>query len=331
MVDQRQAREFNSAMTLADLPEDFQVWLAGSRRAPANDSEPFSETDLRGRLPQEVRSVFMASLTRRNTLRLPVSTRVLIRPRNRGELVAALEALQHSGIPRVILGGGSNLFFAQPHFGGAVVDTSLMTAVVVREESIVADAGVPMPRLVRAAARQGLGGFEYLVSVPGTVGGGIFTNAGRGRRLGLNLSDWVESVDVYTPGGLQTLTRAECEFGFRWSVFQRQTAWVILGARLRALPAAPAEVDQRIRIRMDWVRRRQHRDKPNAGSVFKAGYRIDNRALRAGGAGFSNRTRNWIVNLGGATSSDVLKLLSACRQAHLARGLPAPTLEWQVV
>lgn len=196
---------------------------------------------------------------------------------------------------------------------------------------VTADCGVPLQVLLRELTKHGLGGIEYLMSVPGNVGGAIVTNAGRGRHHNLNIDEFVREVEVFDGCRTFTMTREECGFSYRASVFQRRPDWTVLGATFEFPTQESVLGQERIRARIDEVQSLQDRSHPNAGTVFKHDFRLDLKGCRNGGARFSVVTPNWIVNDQHATCADIEGLLWFAAEQHRLRGLPIPVLEWQTL
>ncbi len=184
------------------------------------------------------------------------------------------------------------------------------------EVIISADAGYPLTRLASDAAALSLTGLEFAYGIPGSVGGGIFMNAGA---YGGELSDVVWRSRWYDPDSGETgyFTRDEHEFAYRHSIYM-DCRRVILSAEFRL------KVGDKARIRAlcdDYMSRRREKqplEYPSAGSVFKRGSGfitaklIEDAGLKGcavGGAQVSEKHAGFIINRGGATASDVLRLI----------------------
>ena len=181
---------------------------------------------------------------------------------------------------------------------------------------ITAGAGVPLARLALFAQRSGLTGLEFAHGIPGTVGGGMYMNAGAygGELVQVAVSARFLSAD----GTLRTFTGEEMELRYRHSVFMGLSG-VIVSADFRLQPGDPEAILARMRELMERRRASQPLDLPSAGSTFKrpvGGYAaalIQNSGLkgfRVGGAAISEKHAGFVVNLGGATGADVLELIA---------------------
>jgi len=272
------------------VPAAFALFLR-ERRIPARFDEP---------------------LAPHTTFRVGGPADVLVEPRDEGELVEVLRAAGEQEIPLRILGGGANLLVRDEGVRGAVVRLSRLDG---RRGDRV-QAGRPLPRLVRETLREGLGGLEALAGIPGTLGGAIRMNAGG--RAG-TIGDVVRAVEVLTLGGeFRRLPRPAVGFRYRGSALD---GCVVVAAELelRPSPQAPERFASLLRDK----RRTQPLDRCSAGCIFKnppgqaAGRLIEAcglKGVRCGGARVSPRHANFIVNEGGATASDILRLIDLIRK-----------------
>lgn len=246
----------------------------------------------------------------------------LVIPATVAELRGAIEFAAGRGLPWLILGRGSNLLVRDGGIRGLVIKTGLcLREMSNRGSEIEAGAGITLAELANEAARLGLAGLAFAAGIPGTLGGGIFMNAGA---YGGELSQVVQSVTAYYPGqGPRTWTAAELDLGYRSSRFQREQA-VIESLRLLLTPGDERAIREEMAC---YARRRQEKQPlnlPSAGSVFRrppggyAGTLIEETGLkgrRVGQAQVSEKHANFIVNLGGATAADVLALIELVRRA----------------
>jgi UDP-N-acetylmuramate dehydrogenase len=168
-------------------------------------------------------------------------------------------------------------------------------------------------------AKAGLAGLEWAVGIPGSVGGGVVMNAGA---HGGCIADVLVSAEIFERGRRQDYPAAFFEHSYRASRLQRERHLVVLGAEFRLAVCPPEEALSRIQAH------RQHRQEtqptdPGAGSIFRnplghsSGALIDRAGLkgtRHGGAQISPKHGNFIVNVGGATSSDVRALIELARE-----------------
>lgn len=272
-------------------------------------------SDIRRIIRGEVRAG--VPLDRYTTLRVGGPADILAVPEDMGELERLVRYAARCGLPLYVLGHGSNVLVPDEGVRGLVVVLTKAAAWVRFEGAEVeAGAGCPLPRLVQMAARRSLAGLEGLAGVPGTVGGALFMNAGTaGASIG-DVTLWVEVLD--REGERVRLAREEMGFGYRTSRLQRG-GLIAVSARLGLAPGDPAAIAAALRAAAQRRRATQPLEQPNAGSVFKnppgdfAGRLIEAagcKGWRSGGAEVSPRHANFIVNLGGATAGDVLRLMA---------------------
>lgn len=231
--------------------------------------------------------------------------------------MASIRFARERGLPLNVIGRGSNLIVPDEGVRGLVVNITRATSRVrFQGPDVEVGAGFPLPRLVRMAARRGLGGLESLAGVPGTVGGGLYMNAGAS---GQAIGDVTEEVRAVRPDGeLVVLGRADMRFGYRSSRLQAGDL-IALSVRLRLYPGERAAIEAAVHKGMARRGETQPLDYPNAGSIFRnppgdhAGRLIEAagcKGMRVGDAQVSPRHANFIVNLGQASAVDVLRLMA---------------------
>ncbi|CAM3976402.1 UDP-N-acetylmuramate dehydrogenase [Deinococcus frigens] len=228
--------------------------------------------------------------------------------------------------PYRILGGGSNLVIADAGVPEHVI--RLSGPLAGREltpdpelsggDEIVTGwvgGGVPLPGLIRALQKLGLSNLEGTVGIPAQVGGAVWMNAGT--RYG-EMFDGLHTLEIATPDGLKVVTPDDLRWGYRDSGIPRNH--IVTRVRLKLQRAAPEDVLAKMTL-ADTARKGQPKMK-TPGCAFKnpggmgAGRLIDEAGLkgvRVGGALIAPEHANFIVNLGGATASDVHALLDLIR------------------
>ena len=260
------------------------------------------------------------------TLRIGGVCTVLAVPKSAEVLVALLSRLEREGIPRVILGNGSNMLAPDEGYNGVVIRTTAIRNSTVFSHTIEADCGASLASVVRLANANGILGFSHLAGIPATLGGAIFMNAGA---FGECIGDRVITVRaVPAAGGAPiTLTRAECLFDYRKSIFQAHSL-VILSARLSGGRAPVAQLERESEETLARRAQKQPLDLPSAGSAFRrpegdyAGRLIEAAGLSGfaiGGASVSLKHAGFIVNHGGATAHDVKTLIEHIRNTVMER------------
>ncbi|CAA9587531.1 MAG: UDP-N-acetylenolpyruvoylglucosamine reductase [uncultured Truepera sp.] len=246
-----------------------------------------------------------------------------------GELAAATRA------PYRVLGAGSNLLVADAGVGERVIklgraynDVRGFGAGHGSAHDVWLGAATPLPGLVRRAAEVGWSGLEGLLGVPAVLGGAVAMNAGT--RFG-EMSDTLREVEVFVAGGLERLPADALGLSYRHSSLPPGA--VLTRVRLRLTPSSPERVRAQL-ARVDAARQGQPKSK-SAGCAFKnppgdsAGRLIDAaglKGLRVGQAVVSPEHGNFIVNIGGATAADIVRLLELIR-ARVGTPLRA---EWEL-
>ncbi len=221
------------------------------------------------------------------------------------------------GLPVFIMGNGSNLVVGDKGIRGVVICLyKKMDSIVIDGERVIADCGVLLSKVAAVVCREGLAGFEFASGIPGTVGGGVYMNAGA---YGPELKDIILSVRYMDDeGNFGEFSTEECEFGYRTSIFGKK-GYIILGCTFGLTPGNSEEIREKIN---EYTKRRTSKqpiEKPSAGSVFKrpegyfAGTLIEGAGLKGftiGGAQVSEKHAGFIVNIGGATAKDVMDLIA---------------------
>lgn len=262
-------------------------------------------------------------LSKYTTLRVGGPARYLITATSDDDVYQALQFAKDHKLPSFVLGNGSNTLFMDKGFPGVVILMQDRT-VTVDGTHITAASGVILRTLVDTALEHNLRGLEELAGIPGTVGGAVRGNAGS---WGTEIKDALFFANVLTPDNDTwkkcRLSRKECEFRYRDSIFKREPTWVIINATFELHTGDPNK--GRELVQQDLANRlaKQPYDVPSAGSIFKntkdnetttmyAGALIDEAGLKGsyiGGAQISTKHANFIVNTGNATSQDILTLI----------------------
>lgn len=256
------------------------------------------------------------------------NARYLAEP-NTEELPILLDWAKKKGLPVAFIGRGSNLLVADAGFDGLIILTRNTLTNICRDgEFLVAESGASLPALSKAAAREGFAGFEFLIGIPGTVGGGIVMNAGltvfRPREIAQILVDF-DTISLN--GDSERLTSEDVKMGYRSSELQDGRRLVTKARFLLSEKGIPEDIRQASLEHHRERKSKQPLDKPTAGSTFKsppgskgAGYYIEKAGLKGhqiGGAAVSNKHANWIENTGEASSEDIKTLIKFVRKKVL--------------
>ena len=260
---------------------------------------------------------FAETLAKHTSFRIGGPAEVMAFPKNTEELSKLLRTAAQLQVKPAILGAGTNVLAADEGIPGLCICLKdCMDGMEVLDAArICVMAGVTMSRAAVFAANHGLSGMEFAHGIPGTVGGGVYMNAGA---YGGEICGICESVDVMDlQGNLRTLSKEEMQFSYRHSILEDEGGIVVSAVfRLEAKNA------DEIKARMKELQRKrsasQPLELPSAGSAFKrpvGGYAaalIDQAGLKGfqvGGAAISTKHAGFVVNMGGATAEDVKQLL----------------------
>ncbi len=240
-------------------------------------------------------------------------------PKTEEELSGLLKLCAQYGVEPVILGAGTNVL--APDAGlrslAIVLKDALEGMEQIDDTSIRVMAGVTMARAAVFAAGLNLGGLEFAHGIPGTIGGGVYMNAGA---YGGEIKDVCTRVRIMDMAGeARWITNEEAAFSYRHSAIE-DNPWIVVAAEFRLTPTPEEEVWAKMKELIGKRRASQPLDLPSAGSAFKrpvggfAAALIDQTGLkgfRVGGAAVSQKHAGFVVNLGGATAGDVKELLNA--------------------
>lgn len=248
-------------------------------------------------------------------------------PENDEQLVLLMKEARKCGARPFILGNGTNLLAPDEGLDRLVVSLSAMRGMAQEGEDVItAEAGVPLVRLADYACQLGLTGLEFAHGIPGSLGGAVYMNGGA---YGGEMSQVLESVTAFFPEeGVRSLTVAEMELGYRHSFFMDHPEVVILRARIRLQKGEEETIRATMRDLMARRKASQPLEYPSAGSTFKrpvgyfAGTLIDQcglKGLTVGGAQVSVKHAGFLINIGGATSSDVEALMAKVQEIVLEK------------
>ena len=262
-------------------------------------------------------------LSKHSTLRIGGCADYAVFPKNLDEFKFALHTCKHRGIRFIVVGNGSNLLFDDKGYRGAVIFTTKMNSCeYIHKDAIYVrvECGKSLTELAgEVGKKHSLSGLEFAYGIPGTVGGAIYMNAGA---YGGQMSDIVvEStyLDI-NDAQIKTFSATEHDFSYRHSLFQEHSDFIIISTTLRLLSGNTEEIFALMSKNMNSRKDKQPLELPNAGSTFKrpgnnvfVGKLIEESGLKGysiGGAQISEKHAGFTVNMGGATSADVLALIN---------------------
>jgi UDP-N-acetylmuramate dehydrogenase len=236
-----------------------------------------------------------------------------VEPADREDLCQLLQLMP--SVPLTILGGGSNVLIRDGGIPGVTVHLGKgLRTIKFDGEVVVCDGGVSLMELARAAAKQGISGFEFLSGIPGTVGGAVRMNAGA---HGKCLQDILTSLTIVTgEGEIREIDPSKTElFGYRKCYLPCD--WIFVRATFKGQKGNSADILATMALYKQQRQNNQPTGVKTAGSTFKnpqglqAWSLIDKagfRGYRKGGAMVSEKHTNFLVNLGDATAKDIEKL-----------------------
>ena len=259
-------------------------------------------------------------LARYNTWRIGGPARYLVLPADVDDVQKTLQFASDQGLPWMALGLGSNILVKDAGFPGIVIRLGKgLDRLEMKGATAIVGAGLPTPLLARRTAEAGFAGVERLIGVPGTVGGGVYMNAGC---HGAEFAEVVTEVTLMDGSGkIRTFARRQISYKYRSSNLDG----IVLEAKLALAEEPPAKLKEVQARLLRWRKAGTPFDQPCAGSTFKnpsgsaktAGMLIDEAGLKGykiGQVQISPMHANYIVNLGTATAADVLKVIDHVRK-----------------
>lgn len=261
-------------------------------------------------------------MSRHTTFAIGGPADLFVTPKTPEQLSEALKVIRSCGLPLLLLGNGSNMLVADAGYRGAVICMSELDDVRAEDDgTLVAQAGALLGRVARRAQRAGLTGAEFSGGIPGSVGGAVFMNAGAYDGQMAGIVEKTEYLDG--EGNLHTLTGEEHCFGYRNSAFRAHPDWTVVRTTMRLQSGDPAVILDKMN---DFAQRRRNKQPlnfPSAGSTFKrpegyfAGRLIEDAGLKGvsvGAAQVSEKHAGFLINRGGATCDEMLRLIELVQQ-----------------
>ena len=256
-------------------------------------------------------------MAKHTSFRIGGPVEVMAFPKSHDQLAAVLKAAKELEVTPAILGAGTNILAPDEGLNGLIIciKDCLDGMEQLDATHIRVAAGVTMTRAAVFAAGLGLGGLEFAHGIPGTVGGGVYMNAGA---YGGEICQVCESVEVMNRNGDISTIACNCmEFAYRHSILE-DSDLIVLSAVFALEPKPREEIREKMAELMAKRKNSQPLDLPSAGSAFKrpvGGYAaalIDQAGLKGfciGGAGVSTKHAGFVVNNDNATAADVKEVL----------------------
>lgn len=261
-------------------------------------------------------------LSKHSTFKIGGAAKYAVFPKSTDELVSVLKAVKGCNYKYKIIGNGSNILFDDKGYDGIIIFTKRLCSVEYihggNTTKIKVDCGKSLTELASEAGKKhSLTGLEFAYGIPGTVGGAVYMNAGA---YGGQMSDVVKETEYFDTisGEICKISFEQHNFSYRHSLFAEHPEYIVLSTTLELKEGNAEEIFDSMTKNMSSRRDKQPLEYPNAGSTFKrpegyfAGKLIEDCGLKGytvGGAQISEKHAGFTVNIGGATSSDVLSLI----------------------
>ena len=260
------------------------------------------------------------AMTRHTSYGIGGPAKAYITPKDKDDLAQILQFANQHNIPTYFIGSGSNLLVADEGIDGLVITLGKsFNHLDINGETVFAESGVMLGKMVKECIRRHLSGVESLIGVPGTLGGALVMNAGA---FGGEISNYLKHVTVMTMAGDEKqYVPGEIEFSYRHSTFPSDE--IVVSAEFKLIQSDETTVMERRAVASTGRKTTQPLKFRSAGSVFKnpkegaAGYYIDQAGLKGtkvGDAEISYHHANFFVNHGQAKAEDIVSLIKLSRQ-----------------
>ena len=258
------------------------------------------------------------NLKKYNTYKLNTMTKFMYEPENVEELKKILKNLRDTKTKYYILGGGSNVIIPDENFDGAIIKLKFEN-LEIKDDIAFVDAGYNLNSFIKKIIDAGYTNLTNLYGIPGTIGGAIRGNAGAN---GKEIFDDLVSVLVLQNDDVKLINANTIEHSYRQTAFKNNN-YIILGGVFKLEKGNQKKAWEIVNENLKKRKNSQPLEYPSAGSVFKnpeglsAGKLIDEcglKKLRVGDAMISDMHANFIINLGNATSSDIIKLIEIVKE-----------------
>ena len=266
-------------------------------------------------------------LSKHSTFKIGGPAKIAVFPKNAEDLISVLKAVKCCNYKYKIIGNGSNILFDDEGFDGIIIFTKRLSDVEYVHKKNVTEIKVTCGKSLtelasEAGKKHSLTGLEFAYGIPGTVGGAVYMNAGA---YGGQMSDVVKETEYFdtVSGEVKILKASEHNFDYRHSVFAEHPEYIIISTTLELKEGNAEVIFAAMTKNMTSRREKQPLEYPNAGSTFKrpaghfAGKLIEDCGLKGytiGGAQISEKHAGFTINVGGATSADVLSLIEHTKE-----------------
>lgn len=251
----------------------------------------------------------------------------IVAPDSANSLASTIACLNAYAVPFIVIGSTSNLLFADEGLRAVAVQVGpRMADIRIEGHKVWCQSGAWVPGLARRIAKAGLSGAEHTCGIPGTLGGLICMNGGSQRK---GIGDNLINLRAVTPEGeIVSYGKKQCSFAYRESIFQKNNNTIVDAELFFGNLEEPIVIRRKMLNILQQRKRKFPQTFPNCGSVFVSNpamyeeygspgeviERLGLKGLKVGGAEISPLHGNFINNIGGATASDVLALISKLRE-----------------
>lgn len=258
------------------------------------------------------------SLKTLSTFRIGGLAKWVAYPKSVGELKRVLNYLKKRNVKTHILGCGSNTLFLDGGFDGVIISLKNLNKIKKKKEVVLAYAGAKLNSVISFSKQNSLSGLEWASGIPASVGGAVVSNAGC---FGKEMADVIDRVVVLDKGKVKKLNNRDCDFSYRSSKFSKSDL-IVLKVYYKLVQENRKIIEENVKNTLK-MRKKLQPQGFSAGSVFKkvdgisAGKIIDElglKGLRIGDAIISKKHANFILNLGSASSDDVIGLMTTIEE-----------------
>lgn len=263
-------------------------------------------------------------MKKHTTLRVGGPADVLVIPTSVEDIVSVLDFVKENQVPLTIIGNGSKILVLDEGIEGIVMKLgNKFSEYKIEGSYITAMSGILVPRLSIIAKDEGMSGLEFASGIPASLGGAVYMNAGA---YSGEMSDVIEEVTYIDKElNIQTIKKEELEFKYRSSYFKINESDnnIIISAKIKLSQGNEDEISEKMVEYHNSRKQKQPLEYPTAGSTFKrpqghfVGKLIDDSGLkgyRIGDAQISTKHSGFIVNLGNATSKDMIQLINHIKE-----------------
>ena len=269
-----------------------------------------------------------AKMKNYTTFKVGGTADLLITPHNKESLSKALKYIDHANIPFLALGSGSNIIVSDKGYRGIIIHLEELNNIKISENKVIAQTGVSLSTLANKARKAELTGLEFASGIPGSLGGGLFMNAGA---YGGEMKDVVESVLVVNyKGEFERVNSKKLNLSYRNSILQKKDL-IAVEATIKLKKAKKEKIAAKMKDLNSKRKQKQPLDWPSAGSIFKrpendyAGRLIEEAGMKGysiGDAQVSKKHAGFIINRGKATAEDIKELIEIVRnKVHEESGI----------